>query len=83
MGVTGPSAATVFQSLVGRLQTLGRVGVRVTSESSFQSLVGRLQTVRPRVARGQGVMFQSLVGRLQTPAADGRRESPVPCFNPS
>ena len=56
----------MFQSLIGRLQTIAdRVFPIVPVE--FQSLIGRLQTrLRRELKAVDASKFQSLIGRLQT-----------------
>ena len=72
-----------FQSLIGRLQTDGRV-VRVGGLTTFQSLIGRLQTkVRKHVFSKGWNVFQSLIGRLQTSGNLTSAKAPEPGFNPS
>ena len=55
-----------FQSLIGRLETVGWMLTQRLQPCSFQSLIGRLETCNGLVRVPWHLQFQSLIGRLET-----------------
>ena len=64
------TASVEFQSLIGRLKTLGFGAGAWARAAQFQSLIGRLKTPAHELRACRALLFQSLIGRLKTRTRD-------------
>ena len=58
----------MFQSLIGKIQTVASATLNISVVGVFQSLIGKIQTINTRSKWLKPYLFQSLIGKIQTRA---------------